>query len=267
MPEPRPQTSFPDVADVVSVRTHGKLPVIVGGHAVNVWALAYSSRLGPRLSPYGPFTSKDLDLWGPKEILDSLAQKYGVEVTLSPPRSPGLGYVVIPKGNLQLKVELLSGVNGLRQAEMESTIFDLVIQGTEVRVLDAISCLKAKIANAADIDQTNRQDVKHVQIMKICAHEFIKDLIDLGDQGRVSPRAVVNRLEDVRETVTSPKAELVTRKWGIAFDEVMPLEAIRQSTMEKVRNFARFRLEQAEKPRPKIDFTPRQEPGGPKMSL
>lgn len=150
---------------------------------------------------------------------------------------------------------------------MESNIFDLVIQGTEVRVLDAISCLKAKIANAADIDQTNRQDVKHVQIMKICAHEFIKDLIALGDQGRVSQRAVVNRLEDVRETITSPKADLVTIKWAIRFDDVMPLEAIRQSTMEKVRNFARFRLEPSQRQRPTIDFPPRQEPGGPKMSL
>ncbi len=266
MPELRPQTSFPDVAEVVSVRTKGELPVIVGGHAVNVWALTYATRLGSRLSPYAPFTSKDLDLWGPKEILDSLAQKYGVEVTLSPPRSPGIGYVMIPKGNLQIKVELLTGVNGLRRAELENT-FDLVIQGTEVRVLDAISCLKAKIANAANIDQTNRQDVKHVQIMKICAHEFAKDLIVLGDQKQASERLVVNRLEDLRETITGSKAELATKKWDIRFDEVMPLEAIRQSTMEKVRNFARFRLEQAEKPRPKIDFTPRQESGGPKMSL
>ena len=112
MPETHPQTSFPDVADVVSVRTKGELPVIVGGHAVNIWALTYASRLGSRLSPYAPFTSKDLDLWGPKEILDSLAQKYGVKITLSPPRSPGVGYVMIPKGDLQLKVELLTGVPG-----------------------------------------------------------------------------------------------------------------------------------------------------------
>jgi hypothetical protein len=252
MPEPRPQTSFPDVADVVSVRTKGELPVIVGGHAVNIWALTYASRLGSRLSPYAPFTSKDLDLWGPKEILDSLAQKYGVKITLSPPRSPGVGYVMIPKGDLQLKVELLTGVNGLRRAELENT-FDLVMQGTEVRVLDAISCLKAKIANAADIDQTNRQDVKHVQIMKICAHEFTKDLITLGDQKQISERLVVNRLEDLRETIGSPKAVTVTNKWHITFDEVLPVEAIQSSAMEKVQNFVRFRLD-------------RQKPGGPKMS-
>jgi hypothetical protein len=193
-----------------------------------------------------------LDLWGPKEILDSLAEKYGVKITLSPPRSPGIGYVIITKGDLQLKVELLISVNGLGRAELENT-FDLIIQGTEVRVLDAISCLKAKIANAADIDQTNRQDVKHVHIMKICAHEFAKDLIALGDQKRVSERLVVNRLEDLRETIGSPQAVAVITKWNITFDEVLPMEAIRSSTMEKVQNFVRFRLEQQ---KPGVQDTP-----------
>jgi hypothetical protein len=79
--------------------------------------------------------------------------------------------------------------------------------------------------------------------MKICAHEFAKDLIALGNQKQVSERLVVNRLEDLREAITSPKAELAARKWNILFDHVMPVEAIRQSTMEKVQNFARFRLE------------------------
>jgi hypothetical protein len=266
MPEERPATAFSDVADVVSVKTDDQLPMVVGGHAVNIWALAYSSRLDLQLRPYAPFTTKDLDLWGPRKILDSLAQKYNVPVTLSPPRSPGIGYVVIPKGALQLKVELLSGVNGLRRIEEQNGV-QLHILGTKVRVLDAISCLKAKIANVADIDQSRRQDVKHVKIMKLCAREFAVDMIDQGNRGRISERLAINYLENLRETVTSPKAELATTKWGITFDEVMPLEAIQQSTIEKVRNFARFRLEPADRPRPKIDFTPRQEPGGPKMSL
>jgi hypothetical protein len=241
MPE-IPQTSVTDFADIVSVRAQGELPVVVGGHAVNIWALTYAQRLGTQLNPYRPFTSKDLDLWGPKEILDSLALKYGVNIAWSPPRTPGWGKVVIPRGNLQLKVELLSSVNGLNRADLENT-FDLVIHGTEVRVLDAISCLKAKIANAADIDQTERQDVKHVHIMKICAHEFARDLLDLGDQKRLTERQVVNRLEDLRDTLVGTKAREVERKWGIRFDGVMPAEAIRHSSLEKVRSFAQFRLD------------------------
>jgi hypothetical protein len=168
--------------------------------------LAYSARLGLQLQPYAPFTTKDLDIWGPKKILDSLAKKYNVAVTLSPPRSPGIGYVIIPKGVLQLKVELLTGVNGIRRIEEQNGV-QLSILGTKVRVLDAISCLKAKIANAAELDQTHRQDVKHVQIMKLCAREFAIDMIDQGNQGRMSERLAINYLEDLREIVASPKAE------------------------------------------------------------
>jgi hypothetical protein len=266
MPEERPATAFSDVAEVVSVKTDDQLPMVVGGHAVNIWALAYSSRLGLQLQSYAPFTTKDLDLWGPKKILDSLAQKYGVEITLSPPRSPGVGYVIIPKGNLQLKVELLTGVRGIRHIEEQNGV-QLTILDTKVRVLDAISCLKAKIANAADIDQSSRQDIKHVKIMKLCAREFATDMIDQGKQGKIGERLAFNYLEDLRETVTSSKAEEVTRKWDIRFEDVMPVEAIRRSTMEKVRNFARFRLKASEKPRPKIDSSAQQRPGGPKMSL
>ena len=68
MPEKNQVTGFSDIADVVSVKTDNQLPLVVGGHAVNIWALAYSSRLGLQLQAYAPFTSKDLDLWGPKKM-------------------------------------------------------------------------------------------------------------------------------------------------------------------------------------------------------
>ena len=68
-------------------------------------------------------------------------------------------------------------------------------------------------------------------------------MIDQGNQGRIGERLAINYLEDLRDTITSSKAESVTKKWAIHFDDVMPLETIQQSTMEKVRNFARFRLD------------------------
>ena len=32
----------------------------------------------------------------------------------------------------------------------------------------------------------HRQDVKHVQIMKLCAREFVKDLIAEGNKGQIA---------------------------------------------------------------------------------
>ncbi len=111
MPKPSISTSFQDIAEVVSMPTNGELPIVVGGQAVNIWALAYSHRVGKPLQTYEPFVSKDLDIYGPLQILDNLGKKYGVPVALSPPRLPGLGHVIIPKGDIYLKVELLTGVH------------------------------------------------------------------------------------------------------------------------------------------------------------
>ena len=266
MPEERLSTAFSDVADVASVKTGDQLPLVVGGQAVNIWASVYSARIGLPLQSYAPFTTKDLDLWGPRKILESLAQKYNVKVTLSPPRGPGIGYVVIPRGPAHLKVELLTSLYGMRRIEEQNGI-QLNILGVTIRVLDAISCLKAKIANAADLDQSNRQDVKHVHIMKLCAREFAMDILAQGGKGQISERLAVNYLQDLRATIAGPKTKLVTAKWEISFDEVIPIEAIRQSTMQKVQNFVRFQLDQSIKRRPKNDLSRQQKPGGPKMSI
>lgn len=242
MPKPSESVSFSEIADIVSTRTNGELPLIVGGQAVNIWALAYQHRAINQFKVYAPFLTKDVDLCGPKQILNDLAKKYGVTPEMAPPRLPSIGHVLIPRENSWLKVELLAGVRGLRQIETDNAVV-MKIQGTEVRVLDAISCLKAKITNAAELDQSGRQDVKHIQIMKLCAREFATDMITQGNQKQITERVAVDCLENLHETVTTPQAQKVTELWKITFDDVLPIEAIRQSTMEKVKNFAHYRLE------------------------
>jgi hypothetical protein len=256
MPEPRFSVSA--IAEVASTPINGELPLVVGGQAVNAWALAYLNRIGEKLRAFAPFTSKDLDLYGPLKILEDLGKKYGVPVKLSPPRLPGLGHVIIPSAESPLKVELLHGVKGIRKIETQNAVI-LNIDGKAIRVLDAISCLKAKISNAADLDQVGRQDVKHVQIMKICAREYAKDLITEGNQGRITERLAVNYLENLLETVTSREAQKVEQKWRVPLGNVFPLETIRQSTMGKIKNFIHYQLEDYLKNAPNIEV-PRQQP-------
>ena len=139
---------------------------------------------------------------------------------------------------------------------------EIAVEGVHLRVLDPISCLKAKISNAADIDQTDRQDVKHVEIMKICACEYAKDVV-AGKPEVFGERVVVNLLETLRQTITSADAQKVAYKWGISFDNVLPLEAIQRSKMPKVQNFLRYRLGQAVSTRASL----RNRPGGDGMGM
>ncbi|CAN5805306.1 hypothetical protein BH09VER1_BH09VER1_49860 [soil metagenome] len=230
-----------DIADVVTTQTDGQLPLIVGGQAVNIWAIVYSPRVGHALQVFEPFVSKDIDLYGPQKILHDLSRKYGAPLTLSPPRLPGIGQMIIPKGELMIKVELLNGVKGLRRIGEENAM-EIAVNGITVRVLDPFSCLKAKISNAADLDQTRRQDVKHVQIMKLCATEYAKDLLSLGAQKIFTEREVIDLLSGLRKTVSSAEAKTVTRKWQVTFERVLPIQEMEQSPLRKVQNFLRIDL-------------------------
>jgi hypothetical protein len=254
---------FADIADVASTPSAGVLPIIVGGQAVNVWAIFYLPRVGNLLQLHAPFVSKDLDLYGPREILDDLSKRYGVPVTLSPPRFPAIGQVVISKGDKVLKVELLNNIRGISHPGTENAV-DLRVEGIDLRVLDAISCLKAKIANAADLEQTDRQDVKHVKIMKICAREFVKDILARAEQKLDTERGVVDCLGDLQDTLRSANAQKANQKWGISFKDVMPMEAIQQSILPKVQNFSRYQLSPDA---PRESLFPRQDPGGSGMRM
>ena len=261
MSEESARIGFANIADVVSISTDGRLPLVVGGQAVNIWAIVYAPRVGSMLRAYEPFVSNDLDLYGPRKILDELSKKYHVPIRLSPPRFPGIGQVVIPIGKGELKVELLSCVRGVPRIGEENMV-EMVVQGVHLQVLDPVSCLAAKISNAAQIDQTGRQDVKHVEIMKICASEYAKDIVT-GEPQAFSERVIVNVLERLRETITSADAQKVTHKWNISFDNVLPVEAIEKSKMPKVQNFLRYRLGRSLQAGPVL----RNRPGGQGMGM
>lgn len=70
-PEPRPETRVADFAEILSPSDGSEPPVIVGGHAVNLWAMYFLSGGVDELADYQPFTSKDLDGMGPVWHLES----------------------------------------------------------------------------------------------------------------------------------------------------------------------------------------------------
>src|SRR5271168_1561867 len=65
-----------DVIAIASVLNLGDEAFIVGGQASNLWAERYATR-APELWDYGPFTSKDIDYYGHKEVAQKLADALG----------------------------------------------------------------------------------------------------------------------------------------------------------------------------------------------
>lgn len=241
-PKPRPETHVADFADILSPSDGSEPPVIVGGHAVNLWAMYFLSKGVDDLSKYLPFTSKDLDLVGTWDLLERLHQRLKGKLARSEPRSPVLGRLVAasPSGE-DLTIEVLHMVKGLNFKELARTV-DLQADDVFGRVLMPHLVLKAKIENAVTIDQSGRNDVKHVGMMILVVRAFISELAGQVAEGDFSGRTLVNFLGETWEIVTAAQAEAATRMWDLDFSMVWPHAELESTGNDKIRRWLEHRF-------------------------
>jgi hypothetical protein len=132
---PKLLTEVSDFAGVLLPMDGGNPPVIVGGHAVNLWSMYFLSKGVAELAVFLPFTSKDLDLLGTMDLLEQLQRKLKGEITRSASRSPVLGRLEIPSDTGDpLRIEVLHTVKGLDFKELSRTV-DLLTGDVFGRVL------------------------------------------------------------------------------------------------------------------------------------
>lgn len=93
----RVETDISEFADIFALGDDCEPPVVVGGHAVNMWGHYYMHRGMSELCGYLPFTSKDLDLVGTAGLLDRLHLRLRGNLKRSEPRSPVLGRIELPR--------------------------------------------------------------------------------------------------------------------------------------------------------------------------
>lgn len=225
---PVPETRISEFAEIVAPKDGGEAPVVVGGHAVNLWSEYYLAKGLKALAAYLPFTSKDLDLVGSAGLLDRLHESHRGTLSRSEPRSPVLGRLDLErKSGGMLRIEILHMVKGLDAKDLARTM-ELRIEGLAARVLLPHLILKAKIENSESIPQEGRNDVKHVRMMILCVRAFIEEFAGFVSEGRASDRALVNLLEEIMGIVTSGQALKSSGLWGFDYTEVWPFEALKE---------------------------------------
>jgi hypothetical protein len=233
MPE---ETTAHDFREVIETVICGRSPIIVGGHAVNIWAIRYEQRIGAEISQFQPFTSKDLDVYGTCELLDALHARLGGTKRLSEPRSPVVGKIEVELAGRHRSIDVLHSVRGLNAKDLE-VVVPVKLDGFIALVPAPIKLLKAKIGNVATLEQTNRNDVKHLKMILLCQREFIVDFLDAAEAGDMTPRAVVNLLTETRTITGSSEAQKVARRWEIDYNSVWPWRRLEESPLDKVQNF------------------------------
>jgi hypothetical protein len=195
MPHPSDSSPRPpgDFADALATPE----PVLlVGGQAINLWALYYENRT----RNLAPFVSRDVDVLGDRQTLTELAKVVGAKPQFFPLKPPTneIGVVIAHDSTGQpLLVEVLRTVHGVTNEELHASAFTMAIGANHVpvQVPEPIALLKAKIANVSDIAQNGRQDGRHVVILVHLMPAFLTDLISAATQGRITERDLVDRLD------------------------------------------------------------------------
>lgn len=201
-------------------------PIVVGGHAVNLWSEYYLARDVKELHGYLPFTSKDLDLVGSMGLLERLHEAHKGKLSRSEPRSPVLGRIDVERdGGGFLRVEVLHAVKGLDAKDLARTM-QVGLGQVVARVLMPHLILKAKIENSGSIPQEGRNDVKHVHMMILCVRAFIREFAGYVGEGQASDRALINVLSETFEISTSTQAIRASELWGFDFAGLWPIDSL-----------------------------------------
>lgn len=200
---------------------------LVGGQAVNLWALYYFERT----SGLSPFVSNDLDVLGDIGTLLKIARRAKVEPSIFRSRPPTneVGAIIVKSidGN-PLSVEVLNSIHGISTDELCNPAYSIGIgnSGVFVRVPSPIALLKAKIANYADIPQTGRQDGRHIRILTCLMPAYLRDIDASVADRRIGEREMLDLLERLLAIITSKKGRRTFKELDICssamFSELQP---------------------------------------------
>jgi len=182
--------------------------LLVGGQAVNLWALYYESRT----ADLAPFVSRDVDVLGDRETLELLGKIAGKKPQVFPLKPPSneVGVVVAqaPDGS-PLLVEVLRSVHGVTKEELHTPSYTMAIGAAQVKLPSPIALLQAKLANVADLSQSGRQDARHVLILVQLMPAYLLDIQAAVLAGRLDERKFIEILERLLAVITPMRARKV----------------------------------------------------------
>ena len=233
--EPRPPADFAPL-----LATKEPL-LLVGGQAVNLWALYYKDRT----TDLAPFVSRDADILGDRDTLIALGRLAGTKPQFFPLKPPSneVG-VVIGKDDqgAAMLIEVLRYVHGATNEELREPAYTLAIGADEVRVQvpGPIALLQAKLANVADLKQSGRQDGRHVLILARILPAYLEDLRQAAVASRMEERKLIEFLERLLAIVTTARSRKVLRELNVdAREFFIGLDA---EPLPKLRAFFEMRL-------------------------
>lgn len=198
------------------------------------------------MTRWAPLTSKDLDLYGTQTLLVGLQKEFGGDYRLSGPRGPVIGQLVVKLGGVDRKINVLRNVVGLGHKELSADAVELEFEADGqwliCRVLPLLTLFQAKVASLAKLDQTGRNDHKHVSILLLVVREYLAELIRAAESEELKPRGATVPLEQALKIVNSPDAQKCAAAHRIDFNAIWPRDRLTETTKAPLQHFEKHRL-------------------------
>ncbi|MBD5780669.1 hypothetical protein IEN85_14305 [Pelagicoccus sp. NFK12] len=175
-----------------------------------------------------------MDIFATRNALFWLANELGSEVRFAGPREIVLGAMEILVEGRPFLLEGLRSVKGVTTQELQGRA-SLEVGGCEILVPLPHVLLKAKLANALDLDQSDRQDVKHVKLLAIVLREHLLDLLGVVTEG--SERGILAIIREAVAVAMSKEAKRFSTLHALAFEDYLPLAEMRSAT-SRISSFA-----------------------------
>lgn len=214
---------------------------LFGGQAVNFWAEYFDrqNRLG-KLHAFRPFTSRDCDVWVSAPAWKEIKHEESDRLVFgSSPADGQLGLLTLQKSPLRV-VDLLSGVYGIRQEDL-ARLCERAPVFSGVKVLDPIYLFLSKCHCLLGLDQTDRQDERHVRMLAIILPEYLSLLIASADVEKISDRAILREIKLLLKILGTGACRRALGQLEIDPDTLIPWQRMETCGLPAVEVFVQAR--------------------------
>jgi hypothetical protein len=201
-----------------------ELPTVIGGQAVYHWAERFFDR-APELALFGPFVSRDGDLWATRDTAIALRDRTGWHCKLfDEPRTHAVAILTKEApGQDPLRIEVLKDVHGLLPTDLEYSTVITTAAGRQVRLLDPAALLKGKISTLSHLGVAQRpNDERHIRLLIPITRAFLGERIEAVRAGLTAERPLLSALRYAIDVGHSDQARALTNEFGFDFSSVMP---------------------------------------------
>ncbi len=211
-----------------------------GGQAVNFWAEYFTNKYSTEehlLSGHLPFTSKDCDIWVDTQVVRCLESRD--DGTLVKGKSPADGQLGIFMTNSLpvLVIDLMIGVYGIRPDRLPK-IKERASDFEGVHVMDPLYLFQSKCHCLLSLDQSSRQDKKHVLMLCIILREHFLEIMEDAISGEIKERQVVKEMKLLLKICSTEKVRRVLQKLETKPVDLLPLPEFVSCELEVVKQFS-----------------------------